>query len=136
MNSIEFLKKVFYHLFIYELMNHHSRIISSTINFYNFRVKFNDIHPIMNRLIWFVISNVRKWFSFNESITIKIAKRENSQVERNLLLITSKKKFRQRPRSYYEGIRVWLSWNYISVGTLIIDNRQKPFLRNPWKEFS
>lgn len=71
MNSIEFLKKIFYHLFIYELMNHHSRIISSTINFYNFRVKFNDIHPIMNRLIWFVISNVRKWFSFNGSITIK-----------------------------------------------------------------
>lgn len=71
MNSIEFLKKIFYHLFIYELMNHHSHIISSTINFYNFRVKFNDIHPIMNRLIWFVISNVRKWFSFNGSITIK-----------------------------------------------------------------
>lgn len=71
MNSIEFLKKIFYHLFIYELTNHHSRIISSTINFYNFRVKFNDIHPIMNRLIWFVISNVRKWFSFNGSITIK-----------------------------------------------------------------
>lgn len=71
MNSIEFLKKIFYHLFIYELMNHHSRIISSTINFHNFRVKFNDIHPIMNRLIWFVISNVRKWFSFNGSITIK-----------------------------------------------------------------
>lgn len=71
MNSIEFLKKVFYHLFIYELTNHHSRIISSTINFHNFRVKFNDIHPIMNRLIWFVISNVRKWFSFNGSITIK-----------------------------------------------------------------
>lgn len=92
MNSIEFLKKIFYHLFIYELTNHHSRIISSTINFHNFRVKFNDIHPIMNRLIWFVISNVRKWFSFNGSITIKIAKRENSQVERNLLLITSKKK--------------------------------------------
>lgn len=71
MNSIEFLKKIFYHLFIYELTNHHSRIISSTINFHNFRVKFNDIHPIMNRLIWFVISNVRKWFSFNGSITIK-----------------------------------------------------------------
>lgn len=71
MNSIEFLKKIFYHLFIYELMNHHSRIISSTINFHNFRVKFNDIHPIMNRLIWFVISNVRKWFSFKGSITIK-----------------------------------------------------------------
>lgn len=71
MNSIEFLKKVFYHLFIYKLMNHHSSIISSTINFHNFRVKFNDIHPIMNRLIWFVISNVRKWFSFNGSITIK-----------------------------------------------------------------
>lgn len=71
MNSIEFLKKIFYHLFIYELTNHHSRIISSTINFHNFRVKFNDIHPIINRLIWFVISNVRKWFSFNGSITIK-----------------------------------------------------------------